>query len=182
MPITLEQEATVTESFAQYAQRLRGYLGSKDPIQSMQETLAALAALLDGVQPEIASSRPEPGKWSVSEIVAHLADAELVAGFRYRFIAGADDGVPVPAYDQDRWAAAGNYRVVPLESNLKSFLALREMNLRFLKALPEQAWSKFGMHSERGRERLRDLVQLTAGHDLNHLAQIRKILGSAQAA
>jgi hypothetical protein len=172
----------VTESFAQYAQRLRGYLGSKDPIQSMQETSAALTAMLQGLPPEIANSRPEPGKWSIAEIVAHLADAELVAGFRFRFIVGADDGVPVPAYDQDRWAAAGNYRAVPLESSLKSFLALREMNLRFLNSLPEPAWNKFGMHSERGRERLRDLVQLTAGHDLNHLAQIRKILGSAQAA
>jgi DinB family protein len=151
-------------------------------MQSMQETPAALIAMLDGVQQEIASSRPEPGKWSVSEIVAHLADAELVAGFRYRFIAGAEDGVPVPAYDQDRWAAAGNYRGVPLASSLKSFLALREMNLRFLRMLPESAWEKYGTHSERGRETLRDLAVLVAGHDLNHMAQIRMILSSAQAA
>jgi hypothetical protein len=172
----------MTESFAEYAQRLRGYVGSKDPLQSMQETLTVLTGLIEGAPQEIVSVRPAPGKWSVAEIVAHLADAELVTGFRYRFIVGADDGVSVPAYDQDRWAHAGNYRAVPLEASLKSFLALREMNLRFLKSLPEQAWNKFGMHSERGRERLRDLVQLAAGHDLNHLAQIRKILGSAQAA
>jgi uncharacterized damage-inducible protein DinB len=172
----------VTESFAEYAHRLRGYLGGKDPIQSMQETPAALTGLLQELPQEIAKSRPAPGKWSVSEIVAHLADAELAAGFRYRFIVGADDGVAVPAYDQDRWAAAGNYGAVPLEASLKSFLGLREMNLRFLKSLPEPAWNKFGMHSERGRERLRDLVQLVAGHDLNHLAQIRKIVGGAQAA
>jgi DinB superfamily len=172
----------MAETFVEYAQRLRGYVGSKDPLQSMQETPGTLTALVEGASQEIVSVRPAPGKWSVAEIVAHLADAELVSGFRYRAIAGADDGVPIAAYDQDRWAHAGNYRAVPLEASLKSFLALREMNLRFLKSLPEPAWNKFGMHSERGRERLRDLVQLVAGHDLNHLAQIRKIVGSAQAA
>lgn len=172
----------MAETLAEYTHRLRGYLGSKDPLQSMQETPAALTALLEGAPQEIVSSRPAPGKWSVGEIVAHLADAELVAGFRYRAIAGADDGVPIAAYDQDRWAMAGNYRAAPLEPSLKSFLALREMNLRFLRSLPESAWNKYGMHSERGRERLRDLVQLVAGHDLNHLLQIRKIVGSAQAA
>ena len=172
----------MTETFAEYTQRLRGYLGSKDPVQSMQETIMTLTGLVEGAPPEIVSVRPAPGKWSVSEIVAHLADSELVAGFRYRAIAGADDGVPIAAYDQDRWAQASNYRVVPLEASLRSFLALREMNLRFLQSLPEHAWNKFGMHSERGRERLRDLVQLVAGHDLNHLGQVRKILGSAQAA
>jgi uncharacterized damage-inducible protein DinB len=175
-------ESIMAETFDEYTQRLRGYLGSRDPLQSMQETPAILTALVEGAPQEIVSVRPAPGRWSVSEIVAHLADAELVSGFRYRAIAGADDGVPIAAYDQDRWAQAGNYRGVPLEASLKSFLALREMNLRFLKSLPEQAWNKFGMHSERGRERLRDLVQLVAGHDLNHLGQIRKILGSAQAA
>ncbi|HEX7287770.1 MAG TPA: DinB family protein [Candidatus Angelobacter sp.] len=172
----------MAETFVEYAQRLRGYVGSKDPLQSMQETSTTLTALVEGAPQEIVSTRPGPGKWSVSEIVAHLADAELVSGFRFRFIVGADDGVTVPAYDQDRWAQAANYRAIPLEASLKSFLALREMNLRFLKSLSEQSWNKFGMHSERGRERLRDLVQLVAGHDLNHLGQIRKILGGAQAA
>lgn len=172
----------MAETFAEYTQRLREYLGSKDPIQSMQEAPATLATLLHGAPQQILSSPPAPGKWSVAEIVAHLADAELVSGFRFRAIAGADDGVPIPAYDQERWAVSGNYRAAQVEPSLKSFLALREMNLRFLKALPENTWNKYGMHSERGRESLRDLVQLVAGHDLNHISQIRKILASAQAA
>ena len=56
------------------------------------------------------------------------------------------------------------------------------MNLIFLKQLPAAAWDKYGIHAERGRETLRDVVQLLAGHDLNHLGQIKKILSSAQAA
>lgn len=172
----------MAESFADYAQRIRGYLGSKEPVQSMQETPAALSEMLRGVAEPVWSKPSAAGKWSIGEIVAHLADAELVAGFRYRAIAGADDGVPIVGFDQNRWAEAGNYRAVALEASLKSFLALREMNLRFLKSLPVSAWEKYGMHSERGRESLRDLAVLVAGHDLNHMAQIRMILSSAQAA
>ena len=172
----------MTETLAEYAQRLRAHLSGKDPVESMQETLALLTTMLRGVAESVWSKSPAPGKWSIGEIVAHLADTELVSGFRCRAIAGADDGVPITAYDQDRWAVAGNYRSAKLEDSLKSFLALREMNLRFLKSLPANAWEKYGMHSERGRESLRELVLLIAGHDLNHMAQIRNILSSAQAA
>jgi uncharacterized damage-inducible protein DinB len=172
----------MTETFAEYAQRIRGYLGGKDPLQSMQETRTALTTLLKNLPQSALTKAPEPGKWSISEIIAHLSDTELAAGFRFRAIAGGEDGVPIPGYDQDRWAEAGNYRAAKMEDSLQSFLAVREMNLRYLRGLPESAWNKYGIHSERGRESLRDLVQLVAGHDLNHIAQVRKILSSAQAA
>ena len=172
----------MAETFAEYAQRLRGYLGSRDPLQSMQQTIAELTSLVRNLPEPVVKKSPEPGKWSISEIVAHLADTELVSGYRIRAIAGGEDGVPIVGYDQDRWAVAGNYRAANIENSLKTFLALREINLRYLKGLPESSWNKYGMHSERGRETLRDLVVLVAGHDLNPMGQIRKILASAQAA
>ena len=172
----------MAETFAEYAQRLRGYLGSRDPLESMQQAPAELASLVKNLPEPVVKKSPEPGKWSISEIVAHLADTELVSAYRVRAIAGGEDGVPIVGYDQDRWAVAGNYRAANIENSLKTFLALREINLRYLKGLPESSWNKYGMHSERGRETLRDLVILVAGHDLNHIGQIRKILASAQAA
>jgi hypothetical protein len=172
----------MAESFVEYAERIRGYLGGKDPLQSMQETGSALPSLLQNIPEAIATRRPSADKWSISEIVAHLSDTELAAGFRFRAIAGGDDGVPLAGYDQNRWAEAANYRASKLQESVRSFLAIREMNLRFLKGLPESAWSKYGIHSERGRETLGELVELVAGHDLNHIAQIKRILGSAQAA
>lgn len=170
------------ETFAEYAQRIRGYLGNTDPLQSMQQAAAELANVVQSVPEGVVKKSPEPGKWSVSEIIAHLADTELAAGFRFRAIAGGEDGVPLTGYDQNLWAEAGNYRAAKIGDSLKTFLAIREANLRYLKGLPESSWNKYGMHSERGRETLRDLVVLVAGHDLNHIAQIKKILSSAQAA
>jgi uncharacterized damage-inducible protein DinB len=172
----------MAETFQEYAQRIRSYLGSKDPVQSMQQAAAELANLVQNLPEGVARRSPEPGKWSIAEITAHLADTELAAGYRFRAIAGGEDGVPLLGYDQNVWATAGNYRAAKIEDSLKTFLTIREANLRYLKGLPESSWNKYGVHSERGRESLRDLVQLTAGHDLNHIGQIRKILGSAQAA
>jgi uncharacterized damage-inducible protein DinB len=172
----------MSETTAEYIQRVRGYLGNTDARQSMQSIPTTLTNLLRGVPESVLTRPPAPGKWSIQEIVAHLADAELVTGFRYRAIVGAEDGVPIAAYDQNRWASAGNYAAAKLEESLKSFFALREMNLRFLSQLPASAWEKYGIHAERGRETLRDVVQLLAGHDLNHLGQIKKILSTAQAA
>jgi len=172
----------MAETFQEYAQRIRGYLGGKDPMQAMQQAAAELAALTQNLSDAIARKSPEPGKWSISEIIAHLADTDLAAGFRFRAIAGGEDGVPLAGYDQNLWAEAGNYRAAKIGDSLKTFLAIREGNLRYLKGLPESSWNKYGMHSERGRETLRDLVVLVAGHDLNHIAQIKKILSSAQAA
>jgi uncharacterized damage-inducible protein DinB len=172
----------MAETFQQYAQRIRGYLGNNDPIESMQQAAAELAQLVQNLPEAVAEKSPEPGKWSISEIVAHLADTELAAGFRFRAIAGGQDGVPLPGYDQNLWAEAGRYRAAKIPESLKTFLAIREANLRYVKGLPQSAWSKYGIHSERGQETLRDLVVLTAGHDLNHIAQIKRILSSAQAA
>jgi hypothetical protein len=172
----------MNDAATQYIQKLRGFLGSKDPIQSLREAPAVLKQLVETASDELTRTPPAPGKWSVRQIVAHLADSELVSGYRYRSILGADDGSPIPAYDQDRWAAAGNYGAIPIADSLASFNALRRMNLRLLESLPASAWDKYGLHAERGREAIRDLVELVAGHDLNHIAQIRKILGAAQAA
>jgi uncharacterized damage-inducible protein DinB len=172
----------MAETFQEYAQRLRGYLGSKDPLHSMLQTPAELASLVQNLPDAVAKKSPEPGKWSISEIVAHLADTELVSAFRFRAIAGGEDGVPIIGYDQNVWAEAGNYRAAKIGDSLKTFFTLREANLRYLQALPESAWNKYGLHSERGRETLRELVVLVAGHDLNHIGQIKRILTSAQAA
>lgn len=172
----------MAETFAEYAQRIRGYLAGRNPLESMQHAPADLSNLIKDLPDDVAGQRPAPGKWSISEIIAHLADTELAAGFRFRAIAGGDDGVPLVGYDQERWAVAGKYRAAKIEDSLKTFITIREANLRYLKGLPESSWNKYGMHSERGRETLRELVELVAGHDLNHIAQIRRILGSAQAA
>jgi hypothetical protein len=79
----------MSETPQQYTNRILGYLAGQDPISVLKGTPATLDRVLDSVPPTVLNQHPAPGKWSVGEILAHLADAELVVGFRMRFILGA---------------------------------------------------------------------------------------------
>jgi len=107
--------------------------------------------------------------------MAHLADAELVVGWRLRSILSAP-GAPIAAYDQDAWASHGQYAKRDPRKSLERFRILREANLELIKSLSPEQRKQFGLHSERGEESIERLTMLIAGHDINHLEQIQRIL------
>ena len=115
---------------------------------------------------------PEPGKWSIRQIVAHLADAEMVAGMRLRRII-AEDHPRLEAYDQDAWAANLDYTRRKTSQALEMFRRIRGENYELLKDLPASAYVREGIHSERGAMSLKLLLQLIAEHAENHAAQLR---------
>lgn len=134
-----------------------------------------LEKLLAGAGARQLTRPPGPGKWSVAQILAHLADGEVVLGYRYRSIVGKP-GCAILGYDQDGWAAAMEYARRPARRSLAAFRDLRRVNLEMLKALKPAQWKLEGVHNERGPESLEATVRLAAGHDLNHLRQIEAIL------
>src|SRR5208282_3023892 len=121
--------------------------------------------------------RPAPGKWSIAEIVAHIADTELVGGYRIRAILGAPGG-PIIGFDQDAWVTALHYDKRDLKKSFEQYRALREANLALLKSLTPEQWKYSGMHNERGEESVETIVHMFAGHDLNHFGQIERILAA----
>lgn len=167
------------ETAQQYIQRILGFVEGKDPLQVQSETAKKLAKLIKPLSRKQLSTRPEPGKWSIAEILAHLADGEIVDAWRMRLVIG-QNGVPIQAFDQDVWAEVFDYAKRDPKVSLATFRVLREENLRMLKALPKNLWENHGMHSERGKEALARIVRMYAGHDLNHLAQVEKIAKAGQ--
>ncbi len=167
------------ETPQQYIQRILGYIEGKEPLEVQQETAKKLAKLVKPLSKKQLSTRPEPGKWSIAEILAHLVDAEIAGSWRMRLIIG-NDGVPVQAFDQDVWAKTFDYGRREPKDSLETFRVLRENNLRMLKALPKNLWENHGMHQERGRETIAHIVRMFAGHDLNHLAQVERIAKGGQ--
>jgi hypothetical protein len=163
------------ETPQQYTQRIVGYMEGKQPLTVQTATAKKLERLIKGVPAAKLRKRPAPDKWSVSEIVAHLADAEIVGGFRMRVILGAP-GTPVVAFDQDSWVTSGHYNKRDPRKSLEQFRVVREANLALLKSLTPDQWKHYGMHSERGQESIEHIVRMFAGHDLNHLQQIERIL------
>jgi uncharacterized damage-inducible protein DinB len=171
----------MAETPQQYTQRVLGYVGDRDPLAILQETPAKLAALVQGQSDDPLRHRPAPGKWSAAEILAHLADTEMVIGFRVRLILG-QDGVPIQAFDQDTWAAFTHYDQIPVSESLEQLRVLRRANLRLLRSLSAEQLQQAGMHTERGRETVAHVLRMWAGHDLNHRAQVEKILQKSAAA
>ena len=162
------------ETPQQYTQRMSGYMTGKQPLRVQLATPAKLAHLIKRLDKKQLRYRPAPGKWSITEIMAHLADAELVGGWRMRLILG-QNGVSIQAFDQDVWATTFNYRSRDPKASLATFTALRQNNLALLKSIPKSLWESYGMHQERGKETIAHLVRLFAGHDPNHLEQVERI-------
>jgi len=162
------------ETPQQYIQRMLNHSQGKDPLRLQQSTARRLATLVKGKNKKQLTRRPAKDKWSIAEIIAHLADAELVIGFRLRLIL-ASNGTPIQAFDQDAWAETFNYGRRDPKLSLETFRLLRENNLKLLNSVPRRLWENYGQHQERGKETVEHIVKLIAGHDLNHLAQIEAI-------
>ncbi len=146
--------------------------------RSLEAILGATAGeiekLLAAMSAERINEPPAPGKWSPAQIVAHLADCELVFAFRLRQTL-AEDAPVIQPFDQDKWAAT--YSSVPAAQALEVFKVMRGWNLRLLAlALPEAA-QRPTTHPERGTMTFQTIVETMAGHDLNHLGQLERIRG-----
>jgi hypothetical protein len=165
----------MAETPQEYQARMKKHAEGKSPLKLQAAAAKRIERLLKGVPPKKLRKRPAPGKWSVAEIVAHMADTEIVGGFRMRFILGAP-GTPIQGFDQDAWVVALHYDKRDPRKALEQFRVLRETNLAMLKTLSPEQWKHHGMHSERGEETIETIVTMFAGHDLNHIQQIERIL------
>lgn len=161
------------ETAQQYTQRILGHVEGQDALKVQRSTADRLKKAVRGLSPKQMKWR-EPGKWSIAEIVAHLADSEIVTGWRLRSVIG-ENGVTVQPYDQNAWTAVFNYIDRDVKLSLETFRILRENNLAMLKRIPRPIWDNYGMHLERGKESVAHLTRMIAGHDTNHALQVERI-------
>jgi hypothetical protein len=157
-----------------YVRALLDLLGDRQPLVVLEEMVPALRAAVAGLDGERLQRPERPGKWSVSQVVAHLADSDLVFGYRLRRVL-AEDRPALEGYDQDRWADGLRYRDAKVEDSLAQFVALRAANLRLLRAATPADLERVGIHSERGDESVALMMRLYAAHDLVHRRQIDRI-------
>jgi len=160
---------------AEYLARIRSYTQSKDPLELQRQTPALLDELLSSASGEQLTRRPSANRWSIAEIVAHLAEDEIATAWRYRQMV-EHNGIELAGFDQNLWACLGDYASRSPEDSVSMFRLIRGANLQFLSKLSAEQWECFGIHAERGHITVRDLAVHMAGHDANHIEQIRKIL------
>ena len=157
-------------------------LGSVRPLRALRAGPARVARALRGVPRRLLSRRPGRGEWAVTEVMCHLADAEIALAFRIRKIA-TEATAPMVAWDQDRWAEGGRYRRARAGEALTTYTALRRANLSYLTRVGAAARRRHGRHPEYGRLTIDQLLAHWAEHDLLHLEQMqaahRRLAGRA---
>lgn len=159
---------------AAYVQGVLELLGNREPMAVLRETLSALPHAIAGLSPQQCRRPERHGKWSIAQILQHLADSEVVWTWRMRLIL-AQDRPPVTGYDQDQWAEQLHYDQEEPANALEVFMVLRRANLRLLERATPQDLKRVGVHVERGEESVEHLRRLYAGHDLLHLRQIERV-------
>jgi hypothetical protein len=152
-----------------------GFLDGRPVDEILASTADKIAEYLEVMGHDRVKTAPAPGKWSAAEIVCHLADCEIVFGFRLRQTL-AEDAPTIQPFDQDKWAKT--YPGVPAKLALETFTELRKWNLRLIRAALPAAAGRKVTHPERGTMTFATVVETIAGHDLNHLGQLQRIAGS----
>lgn len=157
---------------ATYTAKILGFLGEKNPLESLQQTVARIQEVATKLGPAGLARPYGPGKWTGVQVLAHLADSEMVMGYRLRQALTVDNYVIQP-FDQELWAK--KYDNVDGAQALATFVAVRQWNLGLVRSLTPQELARPAHHPERGPEGVGQIVKMLAGHDLNHLSQLEQI-------
>ena len=160
-----------------YTQRILANLKGGDPLDVLSSTAGRLRELTAGRTRDDLAKKPDPSRWSVVQIVAHLADSEVVGAWRFRSVI-ASDGVALQPYDQNEWEARFRYEETDPFESIGLFETVRSSTLSLLRRVDPALHANYGMHAERGKESIEHLIRLYAGHDLNHLAQIEGLVNA----
>jgi DinB superfamily len=174
MSIYSNLSSSTPKEIETYVAGLLDLLGNQDPVAVLAGTPEALKRFLDATPRQVIAGAEAPGKWSIRDVVQHLADSELVGGFRLRMVL-AHDRPQLTGYDQDLWADRLQYGAVDVGDALDQFSALRRANARIWARLTPAELLRVGLHGERGEESLDRMRRLYAGHDILHLRQLERI-------
>lgn len=148
------------------------FLAGSDPIRVIESTPATLARLIRDTDAARITRSPAPGKWSIRDILCHLADCEITFAFRLRQTV-AEPHHTIQPFDQEVWAR--NYWTLSARDALDTFVALRNWDMLFVKAVGPSALSKLVTHPERGEMTFQTILETMAGHDINHIGQVEKL-------
>ena len=174
MSVFTNRASRSVEQARAYTDAILNLLGSRNPVEVLRETHQALRAAVAGFTLAQLSQPEAPDKWSVRQVIRHLADGDLVWGYRLRMVL-AQDRPQLTGYDQDLWAERLRYDEAAIDEALDEFQVLRRGNLRLVAGASAADLDRVGVHSERGEESVAHMMRMYAGHDLLHVAQLARI-------
>jgi hypothetical protein len=179
MPETKERAiAPADDEYAPYYARYVKRVPEGDVVGTIRGQLAETTKLLRGIDPARTTTGYAPGKWSIRDIVLHMADTERVMSYRALRIARGDT-TPLPGFDENTFAPNAGANGRTMDSLLDELSAARASTIALLDGLPTEAWNRRGTASD-AAVTVRGLAWIIAGHERHHVAVIReRYLGGA---
>lgn len=157
-----------------YVRAMVGLVGDRNPVEMLEQGVARIRDEISRIPKDKLAIPEAEGKWSITDVVRHLAETEMVYGYRIRMVL-SHDTPDIQGFDQDKWANLVCYDCASIEDYMTMLEILRSMNLKVYRCLKEEQLHRFGVHSERGPESVGKQIKLCAAHDEVHLQQIRRI-------
>ena len=169
--------AGAAEDAAAYISAVLELLGDRDPVAVLSSTAAVCRDLVEPLEPERLATPEADGKWSAAGVLQHLADSEIVWGYRLRRIL-AEERPTLTGFDQDLWADRLGYAQASAADALALFSVLRRANLALVSRASPEDLKRIAVHSERGEESVEHMIRLYAGHDLVHRRQLARVIAN----
>ncbi|MGH7583741.1 MAG: DinB family protein [Gemmatimonadales bacterium] len=166
---------TTDATMTPYIRETFELLGDREPIAVMVETPGWIADAIGGLSDAALRTPEGADKWSLTQVLAHLADTEIAFGWRARQLLTADNP-PLPGFNESAWMTRFDCANADPHQALAAFTALREWNLRVWRMAQPGDYRRTGIHSERGPETLDRTIRMASGHDLRHRRQIERLL------
>ena len=142
----------------------------KSKIAEIRDFPPIIKSAIAGLDDQQLDTPYRDGGWTARQVVHHLADSHMNAYLRFRWLI-TEDHPTIKTYDQDVWAGLPDSRL-PVDSSIAILEGLHQRWAVMLDALPDDAWSRKGMHPERGEVTLDDLLEIYSGHGAHHARQI----------
>lgn len=136
-----------------------------------------VSQLVSGLTRQQLTTVSIPGEWTVQQIVHHLADSHMNAVIRLKLILSKDNP-PLQGYPQEVWAEQADVDAVPIEASLSILRGLHARWTALLESLPDEAWSRKGVHSESGAMTVEDILRIYSQHGRDHIDQIQRVLAA----
>jgi hypothetical protein len=147
----------------------------KKHLETAEKSPKEIAAAVSGLPPQVLRYKPAPDKWSILEILGHLADIEIVYAYRLRQML-ADKKPVIAPIDQDEWAKNLGYMETPAPELVALYGLNRHHNLHLLRRLKVGDLGKSAFHPEYQQNvTVATLIEKMAGHGTNHLQQIERL-------
>lgn len=166
---------------AEYAPFYAGYIreaGTDDPVATMRVQLESTGALLDGVREDRSGYRYAPDKWSIREIVGHLADTERIMSCRALRLARGDQAA-LPGFDENQFVAAAGFDRRTLASLVEEWRLVRRASIALFEGfeeLSEEDLRQPGIVNEAPMT-ARALAWIIPGHERHHMDVLQKRYG-----